>query len=644
MSHKSLPTELWLSLGKRLLILKGPSGAGKTATISTLAKAMGFDISEWRNPVGSEFSSDGFLSMSAQFEDFLGRSGKFGRLTFESSAPDSHPLRPPTGDAIPESPGKQVILLEEFPNTFTRTSNALQAFRSSIMQYLAVNTPSLSTLFSAKSEPIENVTPIIMIISETLMTSTTASADSFTAHRLLGHEILNHPGTSVIEFNLIAATFLSKALDLVIQKEARRSGRRRTPGPAVLRRLAEIGDVRSAIGSLEFLCIRGDENNEWSGRVAAKTKKGSKNGIAMTMMEKESMETITQREASLGIFHAIGKVVYNKRDEGAVLNPCIAFPPQAPDHLPQHFRLKVSQVDVNQLIDETGTDTQTFVAALHENYVLSCDDHSSTDVINDCIDALSDSDLLSRSKGRGNSQGVAADSPRQDEICFQVAVRGLLFALPCPVKRKAAPSSRGGRAVGKGDAFKMFYPTSLRLWKQTEEIESLVDAWIDHSMRSRASIPDDVSYKDVDGETGRNTNDVSNLKPTHQANQSSADSTAPSLLTGGNSGRQELILEILPYLTKISSNLPRSAHLSSLERITQIDGMTYQKEGEIVEEAEEITPNATEWATDRPVPPKVQYPRFSARDAGNKGRLKGMGFLEKEAEKLVLSNDDIEDD
>ena len=32
-------------------------------------------------------------------------------------------------------------------------------------------------------------------------------------------------------------------------------------------------------------------------------------------MEEESLEMVTRREASLGIFHAVGKVVYNKRDE-----------------------------------------------------------------------------------------------------------------------------------------------------------------------------------------------------------------------------------------------------------------------------------------------------------------------------------------
>ena len=601
--------------------------------------------------------------MSTQFEDFLGRSGKFGTLSFDSDPSGADYLQRPPSDLEPQSTERRIILLEEFPNTFTRTSNALQAFRSSILQYLAANTPSRSTLFSTKSKPSEHVTPLVMIISETLLSTTTAAADSFTAHRLLGHEILNHPGTSVIEFNPIAATFLSKALDLVIQKEARQSGRRRTPGPAVLKRLGEIGDVRSAIGSLEFLCVRGDESSEWSGTVAAKGKKGPKNATAMTKMEKESMEMVTQREATLGIFHAVGKVVYNKRDEVAALGPSIAPPPQPPDHLPQHVRLKVSQVNVNQLIDETGTDTQTFIAALHENYVLSCDDHSATDVINNCIDALSDSDLLSPNRDRGNIQGAATDSLRQDEICFQVAVRGILFALPCPVKRRAVPSVRGGKLIGKligkADAFKMFYPSSLRLWKQTEEIESLVDAWLDRSLRSRARLSESHYHKQAETEAQAQPDSdptgLPNPPRTHSTPSPSTHSTAPAPLPPASSPRRELLLESLPYLTMLASRHPASPHLASLQRITQFRGMADPKDDEIAEDDDDggggggggapavLTERATgSLALSRGGGSRLEAGKAAERERGGRGGM-GLGFL-GEAERWVLSEDDIEDD
>ena len=242
---------------QRLLILKGSAGTGKTTTVQLLSRAMECELLEWRNPIGSVAGSDGSLSMAAQFEEFMGRGGKFGQLDVVS------------GDRnIPSKPEvktldrrKRIIVIEEFPNTFTRSSAALQSFRSTILQYLASNTPPLSMMHNSSSR--DSVTPVVMIISETLLTTTSASADSFTAHRLLGPEILQHPGVGTIEFNAIAPTLLTKALELVAQKESRKSGRRKTPGPLVLRRLGEIGDIRSAIGSLEFLCLRGDIDGDW---------------------------------------------------------------------------------------------------------------------------------------------------------------------------------------------------------------------------------------------------------------------------------------------------------------------------------------------------------------------------------------------
>ncbi|KAI9831883.1 MAG: hypothetical protein M1819_004605 [Sarea resinae] len=579
---------------KRLLILRGASGTGKTTVMQLLSKQIHFDILEWRNPVGSDFSSESFVSLSAHFDEFLGRGRKFGSLDL-FGGDGSH-----TADASPSEPGsapskKKVILMEEFPNTFARSSSALQTFRSSIQQYLAANTPSLNHLFSHEGLN-DDVTPLVMIISETLLSTGTSSADSFTAHRLLGPAILGHPGVNVIDFNPVATTFMTKALELVIQKEARISGRKRAPGPLVLKRLGEVGDIRSAIGSLEFLCLRGDDGSDWGSKLAfSKAKRGSKAKPALTAMEKESLEMVTQREASLGLFHAVGKVVYNKREVSNLTSAPIGRLPQPPNHLPHHFRPKHSDIDVDGLIDEIGTDTQTFIAALHENYILSCDGPTSEDSIdslNGCIDALSDADLLSPDRlgafgsgggsafggrsSRGGFSGAETDNLRQDEIGFQVAVRGLLFSLPHPVKRRAPPSSsttghHSSRHARSGDAFKMFYPTSLRLWRQAEEIRDLVDLWVERSMRGQVPTTTTLVSRErafaaprVGGvETWGNRSGGgggglgnatarSSLSSTSSSKPTEGESATPPLLVGGASARTEMLLERLPYMAKIT--------------------------------------------------------------------------------------------
>lgn len=644
---------------QRLLVLKGAAGTGKTTTVQLLAKAIGCEILEWRNPVGSVASSDGSVSMAAQFDEFIGRGGKFGQLDMFSEAGPvaSEP------DAKPLDRRKSLILVEEFPNTFTRSSTALQSFRSSVLQYLASNTPSLSMMYN-KAIKKGPVTPLIMVISETLLTTSTASADSFTAHRLLGPEILQHPGVTVIEFNAIAPTLLAKALELVVVKESRKSGRRRTPGPMVLKRLGEVGDVRSAIGSLEFLCLRGDDGGDWGGKVSfGKGKKPAKGSVPMTKMEQESLELVTRREASLGIFHAVGKVVYNKRDDIQQIASDENSAETLPDYLSNKARPRKSQVSVDELIDETGTDTQTFVAALHENYILSCDaspgtnEFSDMDHVNGCIDALSDSDLVCPSWDESFNfpsfrGGPSGDILRQDELCFQIAVRGILFSLPYPVKRRA-PAAGGLRAGRGGDAFKMFYPTSLKLWRMKEEIEGTLDLWLTKMMKGEDHIDGGITTgaaafakpkpKPGSVETWRSSRDLGNASETKRSLQ---EDDTTSLLSIGSSAKKEMLMERLPYIALIAKARKgggASPAIRDMEKVTTFTGIGGPSE-EVTDEGEDgqLT---EEWATDKPIEGESPQKKATGNNRWKKRNGQGGNGLETRfaEQKLVLSDDDIED-
>lgn len=651
---------------QRLLILKGAAGTAKTITLQLLAKSMDCKVLEWRNPVGSMASEDGFQSMSAQFEEFMGRGGRFGQLDIFSSngTVQSKP------DIKPLDRRKDIILVEEFPNTFTKSSTALQSFRSAVLQYLASNTPPLSVMYSHASK--DPITPVVMVISETLLTTTSASADSFTAHRLLGPEILQHPGVATIEFNAIAPTILAKALELVVRKEAKISGRRKTPGPLVLKRLGEIGDVRSAVGSLEFLCLRGDTDGDWGSKVAfGKAKKGSKE-VSLTRMEEESLELVTRREASLGIFHAVGKVMYNKRDE---VFPS-SIPNEAeklPDFMSLHCRPRNSQVMVDELIDETGTDTQTFVATLHENYILSCEasatsfDVSTLDHVNGCIDALSDSDLLCPSwdgslnssgfGGGSGGRGSGGDIMRQDEISFHIAVRGILFALPCPVKRQA-PAAGGLRTGGRGEANKIFYPTSLKLWRMKEEIESSIDLWVVRLMKGEAGHLSGIT----DGANAFARPKIGSVESWKSARAPAASQrgkeavadTTP-LLFVGTSARKEMLLERLPYMVSIARAKARRNTSSTsmlavrdMEKATTFRGIGVMSD-ENADEGDEEDTVGEQWATDgnadgswKSPRKKLVGPRMVVR--GNTKTGSGLSLTSVMEQKLVLSDDDIEDD
>jgi cell cycle checkpoint protein len=617
--------------GKRqkVLILKGAAGTAKTTTVELLAKDMGVQVTEWKNPAGSDLTSEGSMSSSLQFEDFVGRAGRSGGLTLAISGLDGKARDEQPADEARNGEGRQLLLIEEFPNTFSRTSPALQSFRSAISQYLA-------------SPPISNgtPTPIVLVISETLLSTSTAAADSFTAHRLLGPELLDNPWLDTIEFNAIAPTILTKALENVVVKEARRSGRRKTPGPLVLKRIAETGDIRSAVSSLEFLCLRGDDGDTWSSRVSFTKTKKSKGESALTKAEEEALKLISNRENSLGIFHSVGKIVYNKRQDperGTVL----AHPPP---WLPQHRRSKVPETDVDRLIDELGTDATTYVAALHENYVLSCcctSSEDSLDSISGCIDSISDADLLSLDRfsfGTRAFQGSATDTLRQDEMSFQAAVRGVLFNLPCPVHRGTPANGK------KGDSHHMFYPTSLKIWRRKEEISDMLDLLT--AKMQNGALDSSAQTQPTSGVSG-----VAAWKRESTDTQSNAHSTATIA-----SAKAEMLMERLPYMARIleSSKTP-SSRLSQILTITRVrDSLNittdHENDDDLENPAEQEARFGEQWATEKPdaeASDRLRGTKAKKRKlpAGTKTEGGGLGILvESQVERLVLEDDDIVDD
>lgn len=637
-------------LSQRLLVLKGPAGSGKTTTCSLLSRAMNFDISEWRSPTVAD---TGISSFSSQFGDFIYRGGAFGTLEISSGMPKlEQSCRATEGHAL-----KRVLLVEEFPSTMTLSSSALASFRSALLQYLAAAVPPRSAVFEQSKSQLTSHPPIVLIVSESLLTSATASTDSFTAHRLLGPDLSNHPYVTIIEFNPVAPTLVIKALELAIKKEARVSRRRRIPGPAVLKRLSELGDVRSSVNGLEILCVRGDVDSDWEGRTAAKTNKSSKNASNLTNMEKDSLELVTQREATLGIFHAVGKVVWNKREDSRIVSPQQEPPAKPPDHISAFDRPKVSQVDTEELLNEIGTDIQTFTAALHENYILSTNGSQFTNSAFGCIDFLSESDLLSPSSrqitrssrpnpgtgGGTTMQAGSVDMLRQNEISFQIAVRGLLFSLPYPVSRAPHPNGR------KGDSFKMFYPASLKLWKPSEEIHDLVSLEMG---RLSASTTDAGSESAscvgrADGVESWKSRSFAFVPATDGDGATNAANAPPRIW----STRDELLLERLPYIAKIRSATHHHNDKSTrdIKKIIQLTGVHLNPDEEADEHDTDtetgVDLSAADETTDRVAAP-LRGMGVGRHPGVGKVGLEFSGFEEvrEVVGKLYLEEDDIEDD
>ena len=611
-------------------------------------------------------SSTGYVSALAQLRDFIERGVRYDTLN----------LLPRGGDVegddaalhTPSSPKNRLVLLEEYPNTFTGSSDSLHSFRSIIQQYLALGPISANGHSPERQASSEPIVPLIMVLSETVL-ATGPSADHFTAHRLLGRGLLEHAAVSLIDFNPIARTLLSKAMNTVIQKEARISGRRPIPGPALLEKIGDVGDIRSAIGALELICLRNDDAGNWGGKINdSKSKRNSRNVLPLTEMERETLEVVTRREASLGMFHAVAKVLYNKRDEDLELEaPSLLQPP---GHLPQHVRTKKSLLSVDELVDQIGTDVQTFICALHENYALSC--HGSSDVntlesVNGCLDAFSDCDLLGSTHPGGHVNvraevglrefrftAATKDRLRQEEMCFQTAVRGLLFALPSPVRRQL-PSSQKQRhqsnsAVrNKGDAYRMYYPISLKLWRQAEELEGALEGLI--SVMGTA----DVISKRNQRQAHTKTSVVESWKG-RTFNSLAEDSGSPGPFDSSrnrldpynwNCSRAELILERLPYMSRKlkSTSDSRSWISAELDKITVFKGIEIRSDQDSDDDDDDE--NLARVPEMRGRERKQSSEKLSSTVRSDTGAGNGLDLSKPwnmTVEKLTLSDDEIEMD
>ncbi|EAW13571.1 putative cell cycle checkpoint protein Rad17 [Aspergillus clavatus NRRL 1] len=550
--HKRKVTEVqtWLSNAftmnaKKLLVLRGPAGSGKTTTISLLSDFLDFDLLEWKNPPATGFSTEGYTSIAAQFDEFLSRSNRLSGLELSANN-----LKVDETKRTIHHPRKRIVLIEEFPAVIRLGSPSLSAFRLSLQRYLAVSSAPNSIPRS----------PIVIIVSDTSVDSASSYMDNLTAHRLLGVDILNHLSTTVIDFNSIAPTIMYKALELVVEKNARSSKSARRPGRNILKNISEAGDIRSAISSLEFIFVKNEAFENYARHFSAKAKRPAGRNTSITPGEEEVLKSISQREASLGLFHAVGKIIYNKRE--AVDSPASnSWSPQLPNHLSHHVRPGISLVSVNELLNEVGADSQTFISALHENYVPSCDGPAFLDCLNGCTAALSDSDLLCvHKKGFGadlphsmNKATVGLDFLRQDEFSYQITARGLLFSLPSPVKRRAISTSQEGAAFG---GHKIFFPSEFRLLKERAEVDDLLRLWISRSIFLHNTLNEQSTKPRTDHSMGRLTN-----------------SDAESLIIT-MPDRRDFLLYQLPYMARINYHGTVSCGLKKLTCFLGQNGQT----------------------------------------------------------------------
>lgn len=321
-----------------ILLLTGPAGTGKTATVKVLAKEMNLNLMEWSNTainssqdlVNFEMQRDQNVlyheSQCTQFTRFVLKTNKYNLFTNYNK--------------------NKIILVEEYPNVFLRDSSQ---FHNVIQKYHRLGK-----------------CPIIFIITDN---SRGQSLEQLLFPRHI-KELLNISG---ISFNPIAPSLVVKALQRIME-ESGINCKSNTEAKHFIEELANscAGDIRNAINTLQFnydLKIQNLKN---------KNKQKSKN------IENKVSSSFHGRDASLFLFHSLGKILYCKRD---VSKKKDAFPVNS-----KHLERPPLQENPEDIFEKTTISSSAFCLFLHQNYL---DFMEKVETVVDCCTYFSDCDIIS---------------------------------------------------------------------------------------------------------------------------------------------------------------------------------------------------------------------------------------------------------
>ncbi|KAL4424733.1 hypothetical protein ABPG77_000076 [Micractinium sp. CCAP 211/92] len=491
--HKKKVAEVreWLeeqrsSLGRpgvpRLLVVTGPPGCGKSTVLTTLAQGLGFDVSEWRAPAPVQWEEANHTGMQYRsklddFGEFVARS-KMPHLSLHSSSAGSS--RPDS--AAPTS--------QQGPGLASAAAQATQAAAAAGASLPRSRLPPslLPTLVlvddlphAAGPEQRRQIAdalsdlaagarfPVVVVATQTSGKTQQEKGLSAAAGTLQGlHKelvaVLEAHQAATISFNPLTPTMIAKALRGILERE-----RRALPEADVLA-IAEQsqGDLFNAISTLQFICT-GVAPTATAARAAPKSRgRGAKRkadaGTAAASAggaEGEPRLGYALRDSTLSLFHALGKLLYNKRLEPgssqaaeqaqqqqqqppwASFGQAAAAAPGKPLPLADWAHRRPMEFDPEAVLAASGLEAGSVSAFLHENVLHFIEDSAVEDAAA-CMEQLSAADCLASGRrwGTGDAMMGDEDSPSAtllDALAASTAARGVCFANAHPAPRRWLP-------------------------------------------------------------------------------------------------------------------------------------------------------------------------------------------------------------
>ncbi|RUS31460.1 Rad17 cell cycle checkpoint protein-domain-containing protein [Jimgerdemannia flammicorona] len=622
---------------ERLLILTGPAGSGKTAVLRMLSMEMNFEIIEWSNPYNENSLTGGakgddedgrdredYIPVLRKFQEFISRANKYPSLIMSSSSLSDHtttvtdvflPLSPPTSGQRPPPSPRKVILIEDIPN---------------------ISSPPVKTLFHSILRAFLRSPrcryPIVLIISDATIRNTSdadgtgaSTATSFARRReqesladvrtVVPPDVLNAPGCRRVQFNPIAVTFMIKALS---QTAAAEFGPGARPGREYLEEVAEAsnGDVRSALNTLQFLSLAGGvgggmADTGQAGRrgvkVAGRKKsreavRGNKRKRTRDADEEDvgelhsgrSVSGVGGRESSLALFHALGKILYNKRigdsgeEQDSRQENMISLCP-LPEHMLVHRRPSMKS-NPEHVLDNVPVDPDIFTLYLHQNYL------SFMTEVEECAVASDWFSTADHLVGLGGWENTTNTSYYANLL----STRGLMFSHTCPVSRQQ----------------KVYRPEYWNVSRTLREAQGGVKDVTEHLKALNLAKGEDTGWRGHHGDVSLKTEML------------------PYLSVVNKRQAQRNVREMHPVLMSLNNN-----HFSFLQTLTSYTTSRDQRFG--AQSLGEKDDNAT--VIDEMEEGMLEKMRIE--DKHDRDRSAGMGEAgrRQQQEALLLHEDDIED-
>lgn len=302
----------------RLLVVSGPAGSAKSTIIKQVGKELGYGddkIAEWSSPDRVDGSS-----LIEAFGEFL------NGFIYKKSL-------------------KNLILVEELPNIMHTETK--QAFVYSLLQWVNLE--------------INRLPPLVLIITEIDPPDADSWTDSIITERILPRRLLEHGKVHRVKTQPTNITLTTKVLkDISVKENLIKNGIPKKELDQAIKEMAQFGDIRSSISSLEFWA-------RWR-NVSRQRRRDDLEKLAPPL----------GREAHLNLFHAIGRVVYGSSKDK------------------QGNLLKTDEQVIQSVLDDWETTNRdgTLSLSIHENFPNAYSSRITLECFESCARELSNSDLL----------------------------------------------------------------------------------------------------------------------------------------------------------------------------------------------------------------------------------------------------------